>query len=52
MEFTIGKKKVELSKEKVVEVLKGLEPEPLRGRAYARLRKMDELKRSEGLREI
>ena len=33
MEFVIGKRKVELSKEKVVEVLKGLEPEPLRGRA-------------------
>jgi hypothetical protein len=33
MEFVIGKRRVELSKEKVVEVLKGLEPEPLRGRA-------------------
>jgi hypothetical protein len=33
MEFVIGKRKVELTKEKVVEVLKGLEPEPLRGRA-------------------
>ena len=33
MEFTIGKRKVELTKEKVVEILKGLEPEPLRGRA-------------------
>jgi 5-methylcytosine-specific restriction protein B len=33
MEFVIGKRKVELSKEKVVEALKGLEPEPLRGRA-------------------
>jgi hypothetical protein len=33
MEFTIGKKKVELTKERVVEVLKGLQPEPLRGRA-------------------
>jgi len=26
MEFVIGKRKVELTKEKVVEVLKGLEP--------------------------
>jgi hypothetical protein len=33
MEFTIGKRRVELTKEKVVEILKGLEPEPLRGRA-------------------
>jgi len=33
MEFVIGKRRVELTKEKVVEVLKGLEPEPLRGRA-------------------
>jgi hypothetical protein len=33
MEFVIGKRKVELSKEKVVEVLKGLQPEPLRGKA-------------------
>jgi len=33
MEFVIGKRKVKLSKERVVEVLKGLEPEPLRGRA-------------------
>jgi hypothetical protein len=33
MEFTIGKRKVELSKERVVEALKGLQPEPLRGRA-------------------
>jgi hypothetical protein len=33
MEFVIGKRRVELSKEKVMEVLKGLEPEPLRGRA-------------------
>jgi len=33
MEFVIGKRKVELTKEKVVEVLRGLEPEPLRGRA-------------------
>jgi hypothetical protein len=33
MEFVVGKRKVELSKEKVVEVLKGLQPEPLRGRA-------------------
>jgi len=33
MEFTIGKRKVELSKERVVEVLKGLQPEPFRGRA-------------------
>jgi hypothetical protein len=28
MEFVIGKRKVKLSKERVVEVLKGLEPEP------------------------
>jgi 5-methylcytosine-specific restriction protein B len=33
MEFTIGKRKVELSKERVVEALKGLQPEPFRGRA-------------------
>jgi hypothetical protein len=33
MEFTIGKRKVELSKERVVEALRGLQPEPLRGRA-------------------
>jgi 5-methylcytosine-specific restriction protein B len=33
MEFVIGKRKVELTKEKVVEVLKGLQPEPLRGKA-------------------
>ena len=33
MEFTIGKRRIELTKEKVVEALKGLEPEPLRGRA-------------------
>ena len=33
MEFTIGKRRVELTKEKVVEVLKGLQPEPLRGKA-------------------
>jgi len=33
MEFVIGKRRVELSNERVVEVLKGLEPEPLRGRA-------------------
>jgi 5-methylcytosine-specific restriction protein B len=33
MEFVIGRRRVELSKEKVVEVLRGLEPEPLRGRA-------------------
>jgi hypothetical protein len=33
MELVIGKRRVELSKEKVVEVLKGLQPEPLRGRA-------------------
>lgn len=33
MEFVIGKRKVELTKEKVVEVLRGLQPEPLRGRA-------------------
>jgi 5-methylcytosine-specific restriction protein B len=33
MEFVIGKRKVELTKEKVVEALKGLEPEPLRGKA-------------------
>jgi predicted flavoprotein YhiN len=33
MEFTIWKRKVELTKEKVVEVLRGLQPEPLRGRA-------------------
>jgi predicted flavoprotein YhiN len=33
MELVIGKRKVELTKENVVEALKGLEPEPLRGRA-------------------
>ena len=33
VEFVIGKREVGLSKEKVVEVLKGLQPEPLRGRA-------------------
>jgi hypothetical protein len=33
MEFVIGKRKVELSKERVVKALKGLQPEPLRGRA-------------------
>jgi 5-methylcytosine-specific restriction protein B len=33
MEFVIGKRRVELSKKGVVEVLKGLVPEPLRGRA-------------------
>jgi len=33
MEFVIGKRRVELSKKRVVEVLKGLEPEPLRGGA-------------------
>jgi hypothetical protein len=33
MEFTMGKRRVELTKEKVVEALKGLRPEPLRGRA-------------------
>jgi len=33
MEFVIGKRRVELSKERVVEVLKGLEPEPFRDRA-------------------
>jgi hypothetical protein len=32
MELVIGRR-VELSKEKVVEVLRGLQPEPLRGRA-------------------
>jgi len=33
MEFVIGKREVELTKERVVEVFKGLEPEPLIGRA-------------------
>jgi hypothetical protein len=33
MEFTIGKKRVGLSNKKVVETLKGLQPEHLRGRA-------------------
>jgi hypothetical protein len=33
MEFVVGKRRVGLTKEKVVEVLKGLEPEPLRGKA-------------------
>jgi 5-methylcytosine-specific restriction protein B len=33
MEFVIGKRKVKLTKEKVVEILKGLQPEPLRGKA-------------------
>ena len=33
MEFTIGKKRVGLSNKRVVEALKGLQPEPLRGRA-------------------
>jgi 5-methylcytosine-specific restriction protein B len=33
VEFVVGKRKVELTKEKVVEALKDLQPEPLRGRA-------------------
>jgi 5-methylcytosine-specific restriction protein B len=33
MEFVIGKRRVELTKERVVEALKGLQSEPFRGRA-------------------